>query len=84
MQYHLLQPDKTILILCSRIVRIMQLRTHQQQLANNEQAAKRACNAHRIRQLRHFRGTKACSEKPRAISVFCVRQSYRNSFTIPQ
>lgn len=42
----------------------MQLRTHQQQLANNEQAAKRACNAHRIRQLRHFRGTKACSEKP--------------------
>lgn len=68
----------------SRIARIMQLRTNQQLLANNEQAAKRACNAHRFRQLLHFRGTKACSEKPRAISVFCVRQSYRNGFTMPQ
>ncbi len=50
----------------------MQLRTHQQQLANNEQAAKRACNAHRIRQLLHFRWAKVCSEKPvqSACSVF--------------
>lgn len=72
MQYHLLQLDKTILILYSRIARIMQLRTHRQQLANNEQAAKRACYAHRIRQLRHFRGAKACSEKTvqSACSVF--------------
>ena len=40
--------------------------------ASNESIVKWACNAHKIRQIRHLRGAKACSEKIRAIGAIRV------------